>query len=125
MSSRSVGEFSSKAVGMQYEERAVQYLAGCGYRVVARNYRCRKGEIDIIAKDGPYLCFIEVKYRKEGKFGGALKAVNLSKQQRISKTALYYLMEHGYTDNTPCRFDVLGVTADHMELIKNAFEFRG
>lgn len=125
MSGRTAGDLSSKAVGMRYEERAAQYLAENGYRLLARNYRCKRGEIDIIAKDGQYLCFVEVKFRKEGKFGGALGAVNVSKQQKISRTALYYLAEHGYTDNTPCRFDVLGVTADHMELIKNAFEFRG
>ena len=125
MRGRPTGELSSKTVGMQYEKRAAEYLTGQGYRVLARNYRCKRGEIDIIAKDGSYLCFVEVKYRASGEFGGALGAVNLRKQQRISRTALYYLMEQGYTDNTPCRFDVLGVTGDHIELIKNAFAFRG
>lgn len=125
MTNRPKGEFSSKAIGLHYEERAVRYLKEHGYSMLARNYRCRKGEIDIVAKEEEYLCFIEVKYRTEGTFGGALSAVNLKKQQRISNTALFYLMEYGYTDDTPCRFDVLGVTADHVELIRNAFTFRG
>lgn len=116
---------SSKAIGMQYEEQAAQYLESVGYCVTARNYRCKKGEIDIVARDGAYLCFVEVKFRKTADFGGALGAVNYSKQQRISKAALWYLMENGYGDEVSCRFDVLGITPEGMELIKNAFEFRG
>lgn len=125
MNSREKGIYSSKSVGMRYEAYASKYLEQNGYRILERNYRCCKGEIDIVAKEGPYLCFIEVKFRKTGDFGGALSAVNQKKQQRISKAALFYLVEHGYTDNTPCRFDVVGVTENHVELIKNAFEFRG
>lgn len=119
------GEFSSKTVGLEYEKKAAAYLLQQGYKILQRNYRCKMGEIDIIARDGEYLCFIEVKYRKTEKFQGALGAVNPGKQQRISKAALYYLMEKGYRDDTPCRFDVVGITPKEIQLIKNAFKFRG
>lgn len=118
------GANSSRIIGMQYEEQAVQYLKQSGYEILRRNYRCKNGEIDIIAKEAGCLCFIEVKFRKTAQFGGALAAVNENKQRRISRAALWYLMENGCRDDVSCRFDVLGITPKGMELIKNAFALR-
>lgn len=111
-------------VGKRYEKEAAAFLEKQGYRILEKNYRCRKGEIDLIAANKGYLCFVEVKYRSSGEFGGSLGAVDLKKQRRISGAALYYLMEKGYDSETSCRFDVVGIRTEGVELIKNAFEFR-
>lgn len=116
---------SSRALGKEYEELAADYLTKKGYRILEHNFRCRQGEIDLIAEEGGYLCFVEVKYRQSGIFGSALGAVVPEKQRRISRSALYYLAVRGYPEEQPCRFDVLGVSPNQMILIKNAFDYRG
>ena len=108
------------------EDRAVGFLKKNGYTVIARNYRCRVGEIDIIAEKDEYLVFVEVKTRKNDRFGQAREFVTYSKQQKIRRTAQLYLALHE-TDKQP-RFDVIevyipggifgGVTIHHLE---NAF----
>ncbi len=82
------------------------------------------GEIDLIAKEGEYLCFVEVKYRSERETGTPEEAVNAKKQKRISRAALYYLMKQGLGDTTPCRFDVVGIRPDGIRVTKNAFSFK-
>ena len=114
-----------RQTGTAYERRAGEYLKEQGYELIGYNFRCRQGEIDIIARDGRYLVFVEVKYRGTARWGDSLSAVDFRKQQRISRTALYYLARHGYGTETPCRFDVVGITPTGTTLIKNAFEFRG
>lgn len=115
---------SSVEVGRKYENIAAKVLAEQGYQILQKNYRCCKGEIDIIGRNEGYLCFIEVKYRKSREFGGSLAAVDSKKQKRISAAAAYYLMEKNYDTCTACRFDVAGISENGLELIKNAFEFR-
>lgn len=112
-------------IGKKYEIKAEEFLKKQGYFILDRNYQCRKGEIDLVGKEGEYLCFIEVKYRSSLSFGLPLEAVTRAKQQRISRTALQYLIEKGYSEDTPCRFDVVGITPDKTELIKNAFVYQG
>ena len=119
------GTGSSRAVGRYYEELASRYLEEAGYHILECNFQCRQGEIDIIAQNEGYLCFVEVKYRKSETYGGALGAVSYKKQEKISRAALYYLTVHGYGEACPCRFDVLAITQEQMTLIKNAFEYRG
>ena len=85
------------------------------------NFRNRIGEIDIIAKDGEYICFIEVKYRTTNQWGSPFEAVNQRKQQQIRKVALYYLMRHGLHEWTPCRFEVIAFEGDKITHIVNAF----
>lgn len=116
---------NKRAVGAAYERRAGAYLAEQGYQIIEYNFRCRRGEIDIIAKDGAYLVFVEVKYRRDAASGSPLEAVNRKKQQTISKTASYYCLTHGYGETTPCRFDVAAVCSNEICLIKNAFEYCG
>lgn len=111
-----------RQVGDRYEERAAVFLEGQGYRIVERNYRYARGEIDIIGWDGRYLAFIEVKYRRDGARGGALEAVGIQKQRRICRTALHYRMQRRIPAETPCRFDVVGIEAEEMILVKNAFD---
>lgn len=116
---------NKRAVGTEYEKRAGAHLKKIGYEIIAYNFRCRLGEIDIIARDGEYLVFVEVKYRKDTSSGNPLEAVNGKKQRIISRTASYYCLTHGYGETTPCRFDVVAVLGDEIMVVKNAFEYAG
>lgn len=115
---------NTRQIGAAFEDLAVKYLISQGYQMVERNFRCRLGEIDIIATDGEYICFIEVKYRWNQSVGAAVDAVNAIKQRKIVRVANYYLMKHGKSEWTPCRFDVAAIDGDQITLYKNAFEAR-
>ncbi len=115
---------NKRRIGGEYEKKAGAYLAGKGYRILQYNYRCRLGEIDLIARDGRCLVFCEVKYRTGRKSGDPAEAVDAKKQRRISGGALYYLTEHGMTDAL-CRFDVVSICGEEIRHIKNAFTFVG
>lgn len=114
-----------RAVGTDYERLVGAFLEQQGYEVLEYNFRCHIGEIDIIARDGAYLVFVEVKYRKNEKTGSPFEAVNLKKQHIISRVAAYYCLTHGYGETTACRFDVAAVCGEEVRVIKNAFEYRG
>ena len=109
-----------RETGTQYEERAAEYLIAQNYQILERNYRIQSGEIDIIARDGTVLVFIEVKYRKNDESGNPLEAVDIRKQKKIINVARYYLYQKKYGD-VPCRFDVIGICGSHIEHIKDAF----
>jgi putative endonuclease len=112
-------------LGRLGEDAAIQCLQAQGYRILARNYRCRFGEIDLIARDGAVLAFIEVKTRRSRAFGTAAGAVTLQKQRHIIKAAQIYLA-HMKSAQEICRFDVVTIEmAAHqlrIEVIKNAFQ---
>lgn len=110
-----------RKIGADNEARALEYLEGAGYRILARNFRNRTGEIDIIALDGEYLVFIEVKYRANDACGSPLEAVDGRKQRSIIRTALCYMHRYGYGTEASCRFDVVGIAGDQITLIQNAF----
>ncbi|MBF0224085.1 MAG: YraN family protein [Desulfobacterales bacterium] len=113
-------------LGQQGESIAEKFLLSQGYSIIEKNYRTRFGEIDIIAKDNNYICFIEVKLRKTKSFGCPKDSVNYGKQRKISMTAMDYLKKSGQ-NNQKARFDVVSIsisdTNEHqIEIIKNAFE---
>lgn len=112
---------NNRDIGSRYEEQAAVFLTELNYEIVERNFRCKSGEIDLIARDGQYLVFIEVKFRKTGVSGDPAEAVTLSKQRKIISTAKYYLLTHGYGEDTPCRFDVVAVADPDIRVIKDAF----
>ena len=112
---------NKREIGSKYEQAIGYYLEQQGYEILEYNYRCRFGEIDLIAKEGDTLVFCEVKYRKNSWQGSSLEAVNGKKQRTIYKVAEYYLYTH-YLKNIPCRFDVVGIEDDQIILLKNAFE---
>ena len=116
---------NKRKVGAAYEKKAGEYLASCGYEILEYNYRCRIGEIDIIARDGEYLVFVEVKYRRDEGSGNPLEAVTPAKQRVICRVASYYLYTHGYGEDMPCRFDVAAVLGKQVSLVKNAFGYQG
>ena len=113
---------NKRQVGTSYEKIAAAYLEKNGYVVLEHNYRNKIGEIDIVAKDGEYLCFVEVKYRKTKYYGMAVEAVDYKKQKIIYKVAEIYLSSNRLSIETPCRFDVVAITGEDIELYKNAFE---
>ncbi len=112
---------NKRQTGTFYEIKAEEYLLQKGYRILERNFRNRNGEIDIIAKDGEYFCFIEVKYRTTNDYGNPFEAVDCRKQNQIRKVANYYLMKNKLNEWTPCRFDVIGFVGQEMTHIENAF----
>lgn len=113
-----------RAQGTAYEEKAAGWLETAGLKILEKNYRCRRGEIDLIATDGKYLVFIEVKYRSSVGSGHPAEAVHAGKQRRIAEAALCYCYEHKIPENRPCRFDVVSILGDEIMHIKNAFEYR-
>lgn len=103
-------------LGARIEKQAEQWLKDRGVKVVARNFRSRFGEIDMIGLDRNFLVFFEVRYRSREKFGGAAASVDRRKQQKLWKTAEYYLATHHRAAAYPCRFDVVAVSI-HNELL--------
>jgi putative endonuclease len=114
---------TSVTAGSSAEDIACGYLEKRGLRLVARNYRCRTGEIDLIMRDGEDLVFVEVRYRKYDAFGSAAETVSSAKRTRIVTTAACYLQRQPV--EPPCRFDVvaIGGEAPHrIEWIRDAFQ---
>lgn len=91
--------------GIAAEELAARYLTTHGLRIVARNFRCRMGEIDLIAEDGETLVFVEVRLRRGTRFGGAIASISYPKQKKLIATARFYLA--GLRDVPECRFDAI------------------
>ncbi len=112
---------NKRALGNYYEESVAEFLERSGYEIVERNFQDRRGEIDIIAREGRYLVFIEVKYRKDAKSGTPEEAVTPIKQERVRRAASHFLYMHRYSSYTPCRFDVVAVTGNEIHLIRDAF----
>ena len=112
---------NKRQIGSNYEQKAVKYLLENGYIILEQNYRNRCGEIDIIARKKGMLVFLEVKYRTTSIYGSPLEAVDWRKQNQIRKVAQFYLMRHGLSEWTPCRFDVIAFEGEKMTHIENAF----
>lgn len=121
---------SKKQVGDKGEDIAADFLIDKGYDVIQRNYRCRYGEIDIIARDSETLAFVEVKTRHTTRFGTPQDSITRAKIDKISKTALWYIQENDLI-NQSCRFDVIAITypkssnEPNIQHIENAFELGG
>lgn len=103
------GGANARLLGQWGEEQVAEKLLRDGWTIAARNFRCRMGELDIVAERGPFLAFVEVKLRKDDRFGSACEAVTASKQRKLRAAAQYYLICHP-TKLQP-RFDVAEVYA--------------
>ena len=103
------GGVNARLLGQWGEEQVAEKLRRDGWTITARNFRCRMGELDLVAKNETFLAFVEVKLRKDNRFGSACEAVTLSKQRKLRAAAQYYLMSHP-TKLQP-RFDVAEVYA--------------
>ncbi len=109
-----------RALGVDGEDRAAAWYVGRGYEVVARNWRCREGELDLIVRDGRLYVFCEVKARSSTAFGSPLEAVNGDKRRRIRHLAARWLDEV-LVGPREIRFDVVGVLDGELEVIEGAF----
>ena len=116
---------TNQSLGLVGEEAAVAFLKEKGYRILERNFKCRLGEVDIIARDNETYCFVEVKTRSSEDFGLPQEAVSRQKQAQISKAALHYLKTRKLFEKS-ARFDVVSVlykdSVPKIDLIENAFE---
>ena len=110
------------ARGEDAENLAAAFLQRAGLQLVARNYRCRFGEIDLIARDGKTLVFVEVRMRSSDRFGGAAGSITAAKRAKLSRAARHYLA--GVARAPACRFDALLVNGrdNTIEWLKNAFD---
>lgn len=116
---------NTRQIGDYHEVLAEEYLECNGYRILERNFRCKLGEVDIIAMHQDALVFVEVKYRASAEHGYPSDAVNYKKQIRISNVASYYVYTHKQYINRSCRFDVVSIIGGKVTLYQNAFPYCG
>ena len=108
--------------GRDAEERAAEYLQSHGLKLVARNYHCRFGEIDLVMRDGNTLVFVEVRARRSSAYGGAAASITAAKREKLLAAARHYLS--GRSPVPPCRFDAVLIEGEppRIEWLRNAFE---
>lgn len=113
---------TTRQIGKRGEIEAVRFLKGKGLEILEQNFRCRTGEIDLICRDGNEIVFVEVKTRINSIFGEGLESVNAKKQEKMIKTAHYYLQTHRQ-ERSAYRFDVISIlaNANQIEHILSAF----
>jgi putative endonuclease len=105
--------------GREAEARAAAFLTAQGLACIARNYRCRFGEIDLVMRDGRTVVFVEVRARGSSRYGGAGASITASKRRRVLAAARHYLA--GRSPLPPCRFDAVLIEGDDLEWLKGAF----
>jgi putative endonuclease len=109
-----------RSLGAAGEARAAAWYRRRGYEIVARNWRCREGELDLVVRKGPVLAFVEVKTRRTAAFGAPVEAVTRDKQRRIRVLALRFL--EGYPRRSrQLRFDVVSILGDELTVLEGAF----
>src|SRR5204863_8735281 len=106
------------------ERDAASLLTSAGYRIVERNFRCKAGELDIVARDGDVLVFVEVRSRSDGEHGDAVEMIGRAKQRRVARVARCYLAAASPVFEQ-CRFDVVAITGGEAIRIKDAFRAGG
>jgi putative endonuclease len=110
-------------IGRSAEDAAAALLLGMGMSIVERNFRAKVGEIDLVARDGDEIVFVEVRARASAAFGGAAASVGGAKRRKLIKAASLWLQARAWTG--PCRFDVIAVDAGRAEHIPAAFDASG
>ncbi len=113
--------FYKKFLGRVGEKKTAEFLKGKGYKILEKNYRKRSGEIDLIAKDGETIVFIEVKTRADDSFGKPCEAVGKEKQLKYFKVATAYLIEKFNTEEIASRFDVVEIEDGKINHVEDAF----
>jgi len=107
-------------IGATGEDRAVDHLVRNGLRIVERNYRCKVGELDVVARDGNLLVFVEVRSRRSAEYGCALEAVSWHKRRKVTRVAMAYLAARK-PRFAEARFDVVAITGNELVHIKDAW----
>ncbi len=114
---------NKRRVGSEKEEMAAKYLTQAGMQILMRNFRCRQGEIDLVAQDGDVIVFVEVKYRRTSGQGLPEESVSLRKMQKISRVAEFFYARYQLLPDTPCRFYVIAFEGNALRYYRNAFPF--
>lgn len=110
---------TTKQIGDAGEEAAAQHLLAHGLNILARNFRVKGGEIDLVCRDGATTVFVEVRRRARADFGGAGASITVTKQRRLILAARHWLARHGDCD---CRFDCILIDGANLAWVKNAFD---
>ncbi|WP_341304601.1 YraN family protein [Pseudomonas sp. TMP25] len=118
---------STQQQGDAAEAHARQYLERQGLRLLAQNWRCRLGELDLVMLDADTVVFVEVRYRRHSAWGGAAESVDARKREKLTRAAQLFLQQESRWAKHPCRFDVIAITADSeapapLNWIQNAFD---
>ena len=112
---------TTTARGREAEQQAAEQLERRGLRILARNYRVRGGEIDLICRDSQQLVFVEVRMRNRQDYGDAAASITYQKRQRIIFAARHFLLQHPEWGGHDCRFDCFLIAGDQAEWLRNAF----
>ena len=115
---------SPRTTGTAAEEQAKSYLERQGLKTLERNFHSRRGEIDLVMQEADTLVFVEVRFRKDNRFGSATESVTHRKQQRIIAAARLFLGSRKQWGDAPCRFDVLAISGqdqENIDWIRDAF----
>ena len=103
---------TATATGAHFEQRALDFLERAGLKLVERNWRTRFGEIDLVMRDANELVFIEVRYRRNPRFGDGAASVGPAKREKLTRAAQGFLQAHPRLASLPCRFDVIAFEGD-------------
>ena len=115
------------AAGERFEQAAAVMLEAAGLRVIERNYRCKMGELDLICRDHEQIVIVEVRARRQTRYGGAAASIDRHKQRRIIRATQHLLQRRNWSGTQSCRFDVVAIDGagrdgrEKMQWIKNAF----
>lgn len=113
--------------GREAEQQALEHLRAHGLTLLAQNWLCKRGELDLVMLDGDTVVFIEVRYRLHAQWGGALASIDARKRGKLVLAAQYFLIEQAHWAHYPCRFDVIALEgtatqASRLNWIRNAFD---
>ncbi len=114
-----------QASGQAAEALALQHLQQHGLRTLAQNWRCKRGELDLVMLDGATVVFVEVRYRRHSAWGGAIESVDARKREKLASAASHFLQQQPRWAHAPCRFDVIAIDAVEplrLNWIQNAFD---
>ncbi|MCX8018562.1 MAG: YraN family protein [Rhodocyclaceae bacterium] len=109
---------TTQAIGKAGETAAAEHLAAQGLAILARNFRVKGGETDIVCREGAITVFVEVRRRARADFGGAAASITAAKRQRVIHAARHWLLRHG---EGPCRFDCVLIDGGRLEWLRDAF----
>ena len=115
-------KMNNRKTGAFHEDEAARWLEKRGVKIITQNFRCRNGEIDLIARHQDYLVFIEVKYRSSMKSGHPIESVTAGKQKNICKVADFYRITNHISDARPIRYDVVSILNGEITWYQNAFD---
>jgi len=115
-----------KISGDHAEDAACNYLQSQGLKLLERNFLCKRGEIDLVMRQADTTVFVEVRYRRNSRYGSGAESVDWRKQEKLLVTAQYYLQQHPKAAKGACRFDVVALTTQnqqhHIDWIVDAFQ---